>query len=179
MWYFEYPNLDFDVKNYFHEMLTTCSAQTGPKIKRSQNFLKFGIFDISNMPISILLSKINFIKYLQPVRPKLVSKLKMLSIYWNLTHLIFWISQCWFWWQKLFLMKYLPIARPKLVPKWKMLRFYWNLINIEIWKNFLIKIIFDIKIEIDIFEISNVPNFNKFEVFSILERIQAEQVVGI
>ena len=30
---------------------------------------------------------------------------------------------------------------------------------------YLIKIIFDIKIEIAIFEVSNVPNFNKFEHF--------------
>ena len=36
---------------------------------------------------------------------------------------------------------------------------------------YLIKIIFDIKIEIDAFEISNVPNFNKFRAFLILEPI--------
>ena len=31
MCYFECSDLDFDVKNYFYEILTTCSAQIGPK----------------------------------------------------------------------------------------------------------------------------------------------------
>ena len=49
-------------------------AQIGPKIKNAQNLLKFGLTDISNVPISILMSKIIFMKYLPPVRPKLASK---------------------------------------------------------------------------------------------------------
>ena len=40
------------------------------------------------MPISILMSKIIFMKYLPPAEPKL-PKLKMLRIQWNLGHLIF------------------------------------------------------------------------------------------
>ena len=35
------------------------------------------------MPISILMSKIVFMKYLPPVKPKSAPKLKMLRIYWN------------------------------------------------------------------------------------------------
>ena len=96
-----------------------CLAQIGPKIKSDQNLLKFGTFGIWNLPILILMSKMVFDKYFPPVRPKLIPKLKMLRIYWNLTHLIFRISRFWFWCQKLFLIKYLSIARPKLVPKWK------------------------------------------------------------
>ena len=42
------------------------------KIENAQNLLKFGTCDISNIPISILMLKIFFIKYLPPVRPKLV-----------------------------------------------------------------------------------------------------------
>ena len=43
----------------------------------------------------------------------------------------------------------------------------------------LIKIIFDIKIEIGIFEISNVQNFNKFGAFLDLVPIWIKQVVNI
>ena len=64
-------------------------AQIGPKIKNGQNLMKFGTSSISNMLITILMSKITFMKCLPPVRTKLVSKLKMLRIYLNLTHLIF------------------------------------------------------------------------------------------
>ena len=45
------------------------------------------------MPTSILMSKIIFKKYLPPVEPKLVPKLKVRRIYWNLAQLIFGISQ--------------------------------------------------------------------------------------
>ena len=107
-----------------------CSAQIGSKIKSAQNLLKFGTFDISNMPISILMTKMIFIKSLQPVRPKLFPKLKIFLIYWNLVHLIFRISRSQFWCQKLFFINYWPIAKPKLFPKWKMLRIHWNLIKI-------------------------------------------------
>ena len=43
---------------------TTCYAQIGPKIKSAQNLLKFGTFNISNMPIWMLVSKMVFMKYL-------------------------------------------------------------------------------------------------------------------
>ena len=72
-------------------MFTTCEAQNVLKIENAQNLLKFGTCDISN--ISILMSKIIFIKYLPPVQPKLVPKSKVLRIYWNLTHSIFRICQ--------------------------------------------------------------------------------------
>ena len=45
------------------------------------------------MSISILIWKMIFIIYLPPVRTKLVPKLKMLRIYWNLGHLIFQTSR--------------------------------------------------------------------------------------
>ena len=44
---FEDIDLYFNVKNNFYEMLT--------KIKNAQNSLKFGPFDISNLPILILM----------------------------------------------------------------------------------------------------------------------------
>ena len=47
----------------------------------AQDLLKFGRIDISNMLISILMSKMIFIKYLPPVRPKLAPKSKMFRIY--------------------------------------------------------------------------------------------------
>ena len=56
-------------------------VQIGSKMKNSQNLLKFSSFDVLNIPISILMSEITFIKYLRLVRRKLVPKLKMLKIY--------------------------------------------------------------------------------------------------
>ena len=52
-----------------------------PKFKNAQDLLKFGVFDISNNAISILMSKTTFIKSLPPFRPKLFQKLKMLRIH--------------------------------------------------------------------------------------------------
>ena len=46
-------------------------------IENAQKLLKFGTVDISNMSVSILMSKMIFIKNLPSVRPKLVPKLKM------------------------------------------------------------------------------------------------------
>ena len=152
------------------------------------------------MPISILMSKIFFLwNIYQLLGPKLkllriywnlthlifqicqswfwCQKWFLLNIYpllgsnWNLAHLIFQISWSQFWCQKLFFIKYLPITRPQLIPKWKMLRIYWNLIKIEIWLKYLIKIIFDIKIEIGFFKILNVPYFNKSWAFLIFRLI--------
>ena len=64
-------------------IFTTCSTQIGPKSKSAQDLLKFDTFDISNMTISILMSKMIFIKYLPPVTPKFISELKVPRIYWN------------------------------------------------------------------------------------------------
>ena len=75
-------------------------AQIGPRKKIAQGLLKFGTFDISNIPILILMSKINFIKYLPLLWPKLVLKWKMIRIYWSLTHSIFQICKSEFWSQK-------------------------------------------------------------------------------
>ena len=79
-------------------------GQNVPKIKNAQNLLKSGASDISSMPIYILMSKTIFKKYLRTVGPKLVPKLKVLTIYWNLAQLIFWTSWSRSWCQKLFLL---------------------------------------------------------------------------
>ena len=50
--------------------------------------------------IAYVISKIIFMKYLPPARPKMVPKLKMLRINWNLVHVIFRISQSRFRCQK-------------------------------------------------------------------------------
>ena len=44
----------------FMKYLPPVRAEIGPKIKSAQNLLKFGTFDVSNIPISILRSKIIF-----------------------------------------------------------------------------------------------------------------------
>ena len=77
----------------------------GPNWSQNWKFsglMKFHLFDISNIPISIFMSKIIFIKHLPPVRPRLVPELKVLRIYWNLAHAIFQICKCRFWCQKCF-----------------------------------------------------------------------------
>ena len=112
----------------FYEIFTTCYIQNGPKIKNAQNILKFGTCDISNILISILMSKIFFMKYLPTVRLKLVPKLKVVRIYWNLSHIT--NMSIWILMSKVIFIKYLPPARPKLVPKLKMLRIYWNLVHL-------------------------------------------------
>ena len=40
---------------------SSSSSSIGPKIKNAQDLLKFGIFDVSNIPISVLMPKIIFI----------------------------------------------------------------------------------------------------------------------
>ena len=80
---------NFDVKDYFYQIFSICLAQICPKIKRTQNLLKFGTLDILNIPVLILMSKIIFMKYLPSVRRKLVPKLKRLRIYWNSAQFIF------------------------------------------------------------------------------------------
>ena len=68
-------------KIIFYKLFTTCLAQNAPEIKNAQNLSKFGTSNISSMVIFILMSKIIFMKYLSPVIPKLVPKLKMVRIY--------------------------------------------------------------------------------------------------
>ena len=63
--------------------------------------IKFDKSNVSSMLNYILMSKIIFMKYLPPVMPKLVPKLKMFKIY-----------------------LYLPPVRPKLITKLKMLSIY-------------------------------------------------------
>ena len=69
---------------------------------KCSGFIEICTFDISNILISILMSKIIFIKYLPLLWPKLVPKLKVLRVYWNLVYLIFQISWSRFWCQRLF-----------------------------------------------------------------------------
>ena len=53
---------------------TTYLAQIGLKIKSAQNLLKFGTFDISKIPISVLKSNLFFSKYIPIAGPKLAPK---------------------------------------------------------------------------------------------------------
>ena len=87
--YFKYADLYFNVKNNFYEIFTNCQTKIGPRIKIAQILSKLGAFDISNIPILILMSKLVFIKQLLPVKPKVVPRLKILRIYLNLAHLVF------------------------------------------------------------------------------------------
>ena len=123
----KYVNLDFDVKNDFYFIFTTCENQIGPKIKNAADLLKFGTFDIPNIPISI---KNFFFNIYHLFRPKLVSKLKVLRNYWNLAHSVF--QTCWprFWRKNLFLLNTYHLFGPKWVPKLKVLRIYWNLAHL-------------------------------------------------
>ena len=69
------------------------------------NFLRYRSSSVYNqLLIAHIMSKIIFMKYLPPARPKIVPKSKMLRIYWKLAHLIFRISWSWFWCQNVFLL---------------------------------------------------------------------------
>ena len=74
--YFKYANLDFDIKNDFYEIFTTCYTQIGSKIKCAQNLLKFGTFDISNMSISILMWKMIFYQICANCSAQIGAKMK-------------------------------------------------------------------------------------------------------
>ena len=76
------------------------------------------------MHVNNFLSKIIFIKYLPSARPKLIPKLKILKIYWNLAHLISStpISNV----KDIFYEIFSPV-RPKLALKLKIPRIYYNL----------------------------------------------------
>ena len=113
------------------KMLNLVNIALWIKLKNAWNLLKFGTFDFSNMPISILMPKIIFMKHLPSVRPKLVPKLKML----NLVNIALWIKMKNAWnllkfgtfdfsnmpisilMSKIIFLKYLTIIRPKLVSK--------------------------------------------------------------
>ena len=113
IWYFKYGDLHFNVKNNFYEIFATCYAQIIPKIKNAQDRLKFSTFDISNIPVLILISKIIFMKYLPVVRPKLVPKYKSVH---NLlkfgTFDIFYIPIS-ILMSKIIFIKYLAAVRPR------------------------------------------------------------------
>ena len=101
--YFKYADLSFNVKNNFYEIFTTFLAQSVSKIKNPQKLLKFETIDIwicCQSQIFHMLSKMIFIKNLPPVRAKLVPKLKVLRVYWNLAQLTFRTSRSRFWCQK-------------------------------------------------------------------------------
>ena len=88
------------------------------------------------MPISILMLKIIFIKYIPPVKHKVVPKLKMLTIYWNYSKCSEFIEIWHIWYfgypdlnlkSKMIFIKYLPPVSRKFVPKLKLQRLYLNL----------------------------------------------------
>ena len=81
----------------------------------------------------ILMSKIFFKKYLPPVRHKLVPKLKMHRIYWNLANVIFRISRSRFWCHRLFLLNIYHLFGPNWSQNLKYSEF------IEIWPNWYFK----------------------------------------
>ena len=83
----------------------------GPKIKSTQNLLKFGPIDISNIPISILISEIIFIKFEPLVLPKLIPKLSAQNLLkfgtFDIANMPIWILM-----SKMGFMTYLSAARP-------------------------------------------------------------------
>ena len=104
--------------------------------------MQFGTFDISNMTISILMSKMIFIKHLPPVRPKLVPKQKVLRIYWNLAHSVFQICQSWFWCGKLFLLNIYPNCSqtykcPEFIEIWHIWYFKYTNLDFNVKNDFL------------------------------------------
>ena len=90
-----------------------------PQNWECSRFINIGTFDILNILILILMSKMIFIKYLTPVRPKLVQKLKYSEFIesWHIRY--FKYANLDFDVKRVFYIKYLPITRRQLVPKWK------------------------------------------------------------
>ena len=126
----KFDTFDFDVKNNFYEIFTTFLAQSVLKIKNAQKLLKFETVDIwicCQSQIFQMLSKMIFVKNLPPVRAKLVPKLKVLRVYWNLAQLIFRIFRSRFWFQKLFLLNTYNLFGPNWSQNEKCSEF------IEIW----------------------------------------------
>ena len=122
------PVLHFDVKSYFYWILATSFAGICPKIKSARNLLKFGTFDISNMPISMMLNIIFIIYYilyicLAQIGPKIKEAQDLLkSLTFDVLNILISILK-----SKMIFVKYLPPFRLKLVLILKMLSIYWNL----------------------------------------------------
>ena len=57
-------------KLIFIKYLLPANPKLVPKLKNTQNLLKFSTFDILDISISILMSKMVFMKYLPAARPK-------------------------------------------------------------------------------------------------------------
>ena len=107
--------------------------------------MKFGTCTISSMSISIFMSIIIFKKYLPPVRPKLIPKLKILNFFSKiickflanvrpncLVHSIFQICQSKFWCQKWFLWN-IYLLRGQINPKIKVaVKFTFDIWSIPI-----------------------------------------------
>ena len=77
--------------------------------------------------VSILMSKIIFIKYWTTcsaqIGPKIKNAQDLLTFgTFDISNIPIWILM-----SKVIFIKYLPLLWPKLVPKWKVLRIYWNL----------------------------------------------------
>ena len=79
--------------------------------------------------IAHLISKIIFMKYLAPAWPKLVPRLKMVRIYWNLGTFDISNIPISILMSKTIFIKYVPLVWAKLIPKLKVLRIYWNLVH--------------------------------------------------
>ena len=133
--YGKLEQLIFQISRFWFQkllLITTYYTQIGPKIKSAQNLLKFGTFNISNMPISSLNSKMILMKYLPPVRPKLVPKWKMLRIYWSFGTLDISNIPILILMSKIIFIKYVPLVRPKLIPKLKVLSIqYFKYVNLH------------------------------------------------
>ena len=68
------------------------------------------------------MSKIIFMKYLPPVRPKIKNYQNLLKFdTFDISNIPI---------SKIIFITYLPPVRPKMVPKWKMFRIYWNLAHL-------------------------------------------------
>ena len=81
-----------------------------PKLVPKLKTLRIGSFDISNIPTSILMSKIISIKYLPLGRPKLVAKLNL--EFTEIRHIDISNMPIWILMSKMVFMKYLPAVRP-------------------------------------------------------------------
>lgn len=87
------------------------------------------------------MSKLTFMKYLSLVYSKMVSKLKMLIIYWNLTYVIFRISRFWIWCQKLFLLDISHLFGRNWSRHWKYSGFIQKIVECKFYKKNLNAII--------------------------------------
>ena len=80
--------------------------------------MKFDTFDISNIAISTLMSKIIFIQYLAPLRPKIKSAQNLLKFgTFDISNIPISILM-----SQIIFIKFLPPVGPELVLKFEMLR---------------------------------------------------------